>query len=68
MARKTDTFFYLSQPRTATTTATATATGSDPGAKRQLNVYCNYDVVKAGDLVTIKDRDDREFFAQWTVQ
>ena len=67
MARKTDTFFstYKGDKIVA---SIELEPGSDPGAKRQLNVYCNYDVVKAGDLVTIKDRHDREFFAQWTVQ
>lgn len=43
--------------------------GSDPGAKRQLNIYANYDIVRSGDDVdTEKNRDDREFFNQWTVQ
>ena len=43
--------------------------GSDPGAKRQLNVYANYDVVAAGaDARPEKHPDDREHFAQWTVQ
>ena len=43
--------------------------GSDPGAKRQLNVYANYDVVAAGaDVHQEKHPDDREHFAQWTVQ
>jgi hypothetical protein len=48
--------------------------GSDPGAKRQLNVYANYDVVTA-ENARRKARDadetlpdDREHFAQWTVQ
>jgi 2-polyprenyl-3-methyl-5-hydroxy-6-metoxy-1,4-benzoquinol methylase len=48
--------------------------GSDPGAKRQLNVYANFDVVTA-ENARRKARDadetlpdDREHFAQWTVQ
>ena len=43
--------------------------GSDPGAKRQLNVYANYDVVAAGAEARPEEHpDDREHFAQWTVQ
>jgi hypothetical protein len=48
--------------------------GSDPGAKRQLNVYANYDVVTAENARgKARDADetlpdDREHFAQWTVQ
>jgi 2-polyprenyl-3-methyl-5-hydroxy-6-metoxy-1,4-benzoquinol methylase len=43
--------------------------GSDPGAKRQLNVYANYDVVAAGAEARPEENpDDREHFAQWTVQ
>ena len=48
--------------------------GSDPGAKRQLNVYANYDVVSAETRDAKKNDgdetrpDDREHFAQWTVQ
>jgi len=51
--------------------------GSDPGAKRQLNIYFNYDVVRApkksvdgaGKKTEKKKHpDDRDYFAQWTVQ
>ena len=43
--------------------------GSDPGAKRQLNVYCDYDVVAVGEERREGvDPEDREFFSEWVVQ
>ena len=43
--------------------------GSNPGERRTLNVYFNYDVVKGGkEGDGLVEPDDRERFQRWTVQ
>ena len=43
--------------------------GSNPGERRTLNVYFNYDVVEGGkEEEELVEPDDREQFQRWTVQ
>jgi protein arginine N-methyltransferase 1/protein arginine N-methyltransferase 6 len=43
--------------------------GYNPGERRSLNIYFNYDVVSGGkEEKTLVEPDDREWFQRWTVQ
>ena len=43
--------------------------GYNPGERRSLNIYFNYDVMSGGkEEKTLVEPDDREWFQRWTVQ